>query len=335
MEKEITIMPVHFSDGSKKYLELNHDLVSKLNPRENWIWMIGDNSHPSRAHEPLDAKKFPFLVKGFDQTNPADLADYYGEAMRHKKKIICYWHGATLNKMIKHVETRFALILDNNFFILRKNWVDYVTGHMKKNNLGFFGVTNPPAAYLKYRYFPEVHCMFIDLEKVSKDDLDFMPFFDDKLPAYKVSIRKFRKKVALHGPHWLAKCFGFAIADRLRVGLSRDVGYRIYKKYGGSAVKSDYALPVLKPPPGKFRKFIDLPCPDSLSFLPKRSGSYTTESFLPPETESWGGANFEEFMWRDAPFGFHIRGRAYVGSRAKNNEDLFQFIKSLISKLPL
>lgn len=335
MEKEITILSVHFSDNSKRYLELNHDLVSKLNPGEKVIWMIGDNSHPSRAKEALDKKKFPVLIKGFDQTDPRELGGYYEEATRHQKKIICYWHGATLNRMIKHVETRFALILDNNFFILRKNWVEDVVAHMQKNNLGFFGVTNPPAKYLIYRYFPEVHCMFIDLGKVSKDELNFMPYYDDTPPTYKVFIRKFRKTVSLHAPQWIAKSFGIAIADRFRTGTSRDVGYRIYKKYAGSAVNSDYASPVLKPAPGLFRKLLDLPYPDSLSFLPKRRGSYTTESFLPPEAERWGGANFEEFTWKDAPFGFHIRGRAYVGSRAKNNEDLFQFIKNLINKVIL
>lgn len=307
--QELTICPVYYSYLSLKSIEMNYALTEKLNSGNNWTWLVGDNTPPGFSDKPKGEKIA--VVRGFDQTNPDDLGDYFIKGISPKKKIYSYWHGATLNKMLKEVKTRYLLVLDNNFLIVRRNWVNECLDHMKKNDLGFFGATNPPGKFQKYRNFPEVHCMFIDLEKTGKE-IDFMPFFESKTKKSRLAKALFKK--------------------HLSVGVSRDVGFRIFHKFAKSGVKSDHVQPVYKDPPGVLRRISDIFFPEQYRLYPKKN-YYATQSFLSAGRVAYGDKNFEEYVWKGKPFGFHLRGAAYGGKSKEFHDEVLRFIDVELNNL--
>ena len=73
------------------------------------------------------------------------------------------------------VTTRFLLILDPDFFIVRRDWIADCLAHMQAHELSFFGAAHHPRRPTKFRYFPSVMCTFVDLSRVDRHDLDFNP----------------------------------------------------------------------------------------------------------------------------------------------------------------
>lgn len=88
-----------------------------------------------------------------------------------------YQHSAALNQFLRDrsVYTPYLLVLDPDFYIVRSNWIDDVITHMASRGLAFFGAPWHPKWYSKYRYFPCVHCMFIDARQIDCHELDFTP----------------------------------------------------------------------------------------------------------------------------------------------------------------
>lgn len=159
---DLTICLVSFN--SQDYLKLNWQLTNQLNQNPNWQWVVVDNTPPA-ANVTLDLADPRCTIVPGVEPDMTKLASYRGS----------YHHAAGLNKALSYVNTRFALILDPDFYIVRENWVEDVLAHMVQHNLSFFGVPWHPRWQGKYRYFPCVHCLFIDLEKIPVASLDFMP----------------------------------------------------------------------------------------------------------------------------------------------------------------
>ena len=330
--KDITIVSVYHSATAKRFLELNYALTKKLNPGGNWEWILGDNTHEGFSDKIPEGEKFAKIVRGFDESDPASAPNFGNFPI---KKIGCYWHGGSINKVIKHVNTRFMLVLDNNFYVLRKNWLNDAMEHMKKNDLAFFGAPNPPSNPIKYRYFPEVHCIFIDLEKVGLDTLDFMPAYD-LLPnpgVFRKTVRSAQKYLEHRVPGIFTKVFELLLANRLRIGRSGDVGARIFYKYGGDPNTRAECIQQIFNPSFLYR-LADMPYPDRLSFFPKRKNYYVGgETFLPNGYKVYGERNFETYKWRGLPFGFHIRGHGYGKLKSEDQwNDLFGFLEKAVSK---
>ncbi len=320
---------------------MNYDLIEAQNRVKNWEWVIGDNSHPSRSTEPLDAKKFPALIKCFDQSNLDDMKPYFREGgyyrpeLYKKRKLGCYWHGAALNKLLEEVKTRFLLVLDNNFYVVRQDWINDSLEHMKKNNLAFFGAPNPPSNPVKYRYFPEVHCFFVDLNKVKPEELDFIPAYEllSPLSAIKRQVRIAQVYLDRKAPDIVSKIFDIALADHLRVGRSGDVGARIASRYGGrSGFEADCVQQIFNP--SLVYKLSDIFFPERLSLIPKRRGYYAPGvTFLPGWHTKYGAKNWEAYKWKDKPFGFHIRAKAYSKLKTASQwEELFKGIGSILEE---
>lgn len=157
----LTICTVSF--GHKELIEENMRLCNEVNLGADIRWVIVENT-------PKNSKE-RFEINESDQTRVLEGVENnftgVGQSSQH--------HASGLNIAIREVKTRYALILDPDFYIVRKNWVREVTEYMNINNLAFFGAPYNPKRYLKYKYFPCIHCMFIDLEKIEKDNLDFKP----------------------------------------------------------------------------------------------------------------------------------------------------------------
>lgn len=160
-KKLITICTVSF--GHKELIEENMRFVAEMNPDADVKWIIVENT-PDRVKERFETggSHKVKVLKGVEN-NFTGLA----RGSQH--------HASGLNMAIREADTKFVLILDPDCYIVRSNWINDVLCHMQKSDLAFFGIPYNPKRYLKYRYFPSLHSLFIDLEKVSGDEIDFTP----------------------------------------------------------------------------------------------------------------------------------------------------------------
>lgn len=312
---DLTICSVSFD--STFYLDLNQRLVQRLNTSDNWRWLIVENS-ASHAADAVSGDDRVSVVAG-GPPDPSIDSRIRGS----------YHHAAALNSILSHVSTRFVLLLDPDFYIVRSEWIGEILNDMMDRNLAFFGVPWHPRWYTKYRYFPCVHCLFIDLERVRRETLDFTPEIRIKARKVPKDVRPAtngRASIGGRQVHRIAKRLRPAVTnahavvslrDRKSIGGSFDTGYKVFRIYGERReTPFDTAVPVYRPA-------VDLPGPryatwsvnriaemflaDERCFIPKHRGAFTSKGFSSfgyPDARSLG---WEEFVWRDRPFGFHVR----------------------------
>lgn len=303
-EARMTICTVSF--GHARHLALNHDLLTRLNPRE-WgrvDWMVAENAAEGQPDRVVDTASFLVLPGSNERSRGAS-----------------HHHASALNGLLPHVKTRFLLVLDPDFYILRPGWLQEVETHMRHEGLAFFGVPWHPRYTENYRYFPAVHCMFIDRKFVRLEDVDFSPILDRSLPA------------------WAAR---IPLMHRLR--QSWDTGTRVYERFSRQpSVQSECVTPVYRPGedvPGASdeirnlkQRAVEFFLPDALCYRPKRRGAYTGVGFLErklisaPLPRLW-----EESIWKNAPFGLHVRGS--FGSKGRNADDELDLLKKFLESIP-
>src|SRR5574343_258005 len=143
----LTICTVSY--GHRALIELNIELVRKMNPDSIVKWIIVENSSEEISNKFTEGEYDNYkVIKGIPN-------NFTGIAPAS------YHHASGLNAAIKEVKTRYVLVLDPDFYITRKNWIVDVLGYMDFRDLDFFGAPYNPKRYMKYRYFPCIHCMFI------------------------------------------------------------------------------------------------------------------------------------------------------------------------------
>ncbi|MDA8092643.1 MAG: hypothetical protein M0T84_01835 [Betaproteobacteria bacterium] len=297
-EPRLTLCSVSFHNA--RHLALNRRLAARLAGTGALPWVVAENTPPGgqdRLHE--DAESFK-VIPGVDAGHRPN-----------------YQHTEALQRCLEHVETRFLLVLDPDFYLLQPGWATTVPAYMLEHRLAFFGVPWHPKHLDKYRYFPCVHCMFIDLAQVPVDRLDFRPACADRSEA--ASPRRSGRLADI----------GRMLTLQGRRKNYRDTGTRLYREFARHpTLMHECATPVYRLPedfPGTANplspraRLFEALLPDSLCYLPKRKDSYTRTGFrettgftLPP--------HWEEFMWDAAPFGFHVRRNAAKGGRDENAE---------------
>lgn len=300
---DITICTVSFH--SKYHLEINRELFREMNTDiPSCDWIVIENTPLGEAGR-LDSGSGVFKV-----FPGIDIKEIEGKYLPN------YHHGAAMNIALKHVKTRFVLILDPDFFIIKKNWVSEVISFMLAEDLGLFGAPWHPRWYGKYRYFPCAHCLFIDLDKMKIPDLDFIPrdcrvLSGQKSPGGRVpSFVKAVLRPALSFFYWL-------IFNRFNIGKECDTGYNLWKKSRDRNIKSSCLTPVFRP----LRDFlgpsylvsslalaVEKLLPERLCYVPKKSGSYSRTGFKERGYPDVSSMEWEEFLWRNDVFGFHLRG---------------------------
>ncbi len=225
---------------------------------------------------------------------------------------------------------------------------------MVENNISIFGAPYYPSYIFKPRYFPCVICMFIDLEKVHINDLDFTPEFYEHILVKEFSnedllrfilglptphtdqANKFKRatliEVALNN---LRNRYIYSIPSKIfpnfakqNLSISRDTGYKIFSQYHRSKYfKNECLTPAFTNPlydesvkkQSLFEKALYHFIPDALSQYPLHR-NYTVNRFFRdfnlPDINRLG---WEEYFWQNSPFGFHVKG-----SSSKDNfgEDL-------------
>ena len=170
---DITICTCQFM--SYDLLEKNYDLVNELNSEVNWLVM---HNYPE---DKRSLKKKNVRTVDFDLTLDEVLASNELESQVaydiSKVGKTSYHHGMTLNESVKYVDTRFALILDPDFFFAPN--LNTVLHYAVEEDLSFFGASYPLWYTKRFYDFPTVFFMLIDTEKVDLKDLDFRPKCDD------------------------------------------------------------------------------------------------------------------------------------------------------------
>lgn len=330
MNPELTICTVYHSPQTMRELERNYDLVKVLNPGVPFRWIVADN-RPKDADFEIDGKKFEVYEGAGDE--------YWG----YKLGWGSMRNGTGLNKLFPRVNSRFVLALDPDFYIVRSNWIRDVLIHMKERNLAFFGSTWHPKRYTKYRYFPSVHCFFVDCQKVPARELNFLPGFGD--PRKKsVAPEKKKKRAAL--PPFLKRIADIVtFKNRAYIGDSRDTGWMMYEKFfGREDLKYELCQATYKPwrdQKGMARALyvpnaaIEFFLPDRRCFIPKKKNYYSTVRFSDLGFPDIAGSGWEEFVWQGRPFGFHLFGsKAALGYQRADGgtfEEDFEVLEHILN----
>jgi hypothetical protein len=280
---DLTICTVSYN--SADWMNLNVQLVNALNPDTNYNWVIVENSPPDSAKRISNP-----MTPNMSILEGADIEqDRYAAASHH--------HGSGLNIGIQGVHTRYLLVLDPDFYIIKKDWIASVLQYMMQNQIYILGAPWHPSRYKKWRYFPCAHCTFYDLKYINKDKLDFRPDYDtyprlDK--KYKGLLKKFFKLID-----------PLKLAERRHIGHSADTGYRIYMTCNKNGIRNECFAPVFSP--STFSRFFNKPFSDGMSLLPKKPGYYSETDFAHAGLPDFRQLGCEEFFWNSNPFGFHVR----------------------------
>lgn len=204
---------------------------------------------------------------------------------------------------------------------------------MIDNNVTLFGVPWHPKWFNKIRYFPCTHCTFVDLKKVNKKKIDFNPTRDKRQMYAQTNFWS-------HHPT-MKEIFTFlTLQDRKEIGRAQDTGHKLYQLYGN---KKQYKIVHPKPvyiPEEDFvgpkyaltqvNKLIEHFLPESLRYFPKKTNSYTKNGFVTYNLPDIRKLGYEEFVWNDKPFGFHLRRIGKV-NRDKSQDPLI--IHTLLTQI--
>lgn len=288
---DLTVCTVSFRNTS--HLALNFQLTDKLCTGPNSIqWAVAENS-PTDTQNRFTIGNNPdwlTILPGVEGDYPPNLH-----------------HTLALNACVAQVRTRFLLVLDPDFYILWADWANAVLDHMIDKGLAVFGVPWHPRHGFKYRYFPCVHCVFIDLDRIPLDTLDFRPPTDENAPSPTGLVDRF-----LSG----------------RRGYPTDSGTLFYWRYFQNPLaECECAVPVFHPKKhlpefgatlkGRISHRV---LPDRFCYVPKRKGAYTEVGFEESGFNVSLDPNWEQFMWKNRPFGFHVRRNWNKKARTEQDE---------------
>lgn len=301
----VNICTVSFCNA--EHLRLNWRLVDRLNRGGTRLqWIVAENS-PEDAPDRLPMNDDHFMI--IEGERPGQYSPNFQ-------------HTIALHKCLDRASTRFVLVLDPDFYIVRPNWANEVIKHMERHELAFFGVPWHPRLAQKYRYFPAVHCFFFDRERVSLADLDFRPIGDGqkRLSASDAGDQaEAQSEVSRRLQDWLG------LTARRKQYF--DTGTRIYKRYSDDkTVRYECALPVFRLPEDapvsqSWRvRILEHLLPDELCYLPKRRDSYVGNGLRELGYLAGAPTEWEEFMWQGVPFGFHVRRNLRKAKRDAQQE---------------
>ena len=208
---------------------------------------------------------------------------------------------------------------------------------MEDKKLTFFGAPYNPKRYMKYRYFPCIHCVFIDLSKIDKNTLDFSPRYNQKeLLAGRENMSTIRQKQRMKHFHNLL----YVLKKHIRniiwrskvIGASKDTGYKFYEDYSKkTSLNSECISPVFKYKYSVFNPsylksslniFLEKFLPDRLCYIPKKPNYFTTRGFSDLGYPDVFKEGWDEFTWKSIPFGFHLQGAKNDGTTTDHSSEI-------------
>src|SRR3989344_4044962 len=101
----LTIFSVYHSPETKEFLELNWELVSRLNSAKDGIWTVMDKT-PSDSRITVDEKKF-IVYKGLDIEFLRDVFSW--------PEVVSFHHSMAINYLLRRARSRFLILLVHRF----------------------------------------------------------------------------------------------------------------------------------------------------------------------------------------------------------------------------
>lgn len=310
----------------------NIALIRRMNPQANYGLYVVDNGAVVSAEAGISAEiGAPVLL---------------GSTVSETILPVCrgsYQHAAALNQFLHHMPapTPYVLVLDPDFYVIRHDWIAEILKHMREHKISIFGSVWHPRWFRKYRYFPSVHFMCIDTAKIPPSALDFTPdsmrtadvkFKKDKTKAHDTGKTKGSKRTARLKKKW-RQLVGIlkAIGARALIGGASDTGHLLYKKYYRDPnLHTALLQPVLERqflPDAWFDRLnskLDKILPDRFCYLPKRKGYFTFDGFKAHGLPHLAGLQWEEFMWQERPFAFHLRRQNKKNRDKSDDQELLK-----------
>jgi hypothetical protein len=205
----ITICSV--TDGYNQYLNLNYQLTREINKEKDFKWIVALNTQQNDSvveKPPLEGNFITCPGKRFSQaeTIAENMVPGGGEKSIRPASM---HHSLGLNECLKLVDTRFALFLDPDFYIVPS--LKLIMDLMLRKKLTMFGASYCTTTKV-VKDFPMASCLFIDSDTLDVDlqSLDFLA------------------------------SFGSEANDQ----YYPDAGYKIYNKYKNSGIiKYDFMVP--------------------------------------------------------------------------------------------
>lgn len=276
--------------------ELNKSLTDRLNPESNHEWLFAENSKE-------EIKISPRQFADFNAKVFSGVAGWRKDVISFLRG--SYNHAGGLQILLPHVQTRFLVCTEPDFFIIRPNWILEMTELMSRKRISFFGAPYDPRRYNMYRYFPHIAFIAVDLSRIDKSTLDFYP--PDASASFAHRIKK------------------FLLGKRANINTRRDTGSKIYERYH-RIQKSECLQPVFQKKPGLLDKFF----PENLSFVPKKKDYCSTKGFsdfgLPDFRNLF---QWEAYMYHDEPYAFHMQGSKEKKDMEKEAAALSEFISTI------
>jgi hypothetical protein len=269
---------------ARRCLDLNDRLMRELNPDARIPqWLLFDNNVERDEMFSADDARFTIVRPS---SRDIDMG---------------YEHALGISELLPRVRTRFLLVLDPDCFIVLPDWLRRVPQHMDEHELGFFGTPINPRRHNSYRYFPYMVCMFVDLSRVSPRDLCFLP----GVWQWRTNVT-YRVRKALAGIPKAGAVFRWMLTEKWRTN-----GWQIKERFGGGR---DVAFECTQPvwdvdaavPRGGLKHLIHALTPASVSPIPKMAGYCSPRGFTSMGAPDVDGFGWEEFVWRDQPFAFHV-----------------------------
>lgn len=275
--RDVTIISVAFDNAP--FLARNAAFVEHFNHGALPRWLVVDNSAETASR--------PQVPEWMEVVPGVAAADGRDRGSLH--------HALGLEEGLKRVRTRHVLLMDADFYVIRDRWLAALSEHVRARGLALFGSAWHPSWSYQYRYFPSVHFMWIDGQRVPFESVDLKPRIagdrwwriinDDRLPV------PFR--------------------ETLKATRIRDTGWALYRRFADDrGVARECLVPHYVPDRGRRYRLESNLCallPESLCLYPKDESFYTAETFLKETLPQGHDAGWEEFFWRGQPFGFHLR----------------------------
>jgi len=278
--EDVALLSVKFGDWF--WMESNIKLVQSLNPSFKSSWVIVNND---LEEAPDSVKKAGLtLIRGADRFSCNDESHHHAQA---------------IHIGLQHIRSRFMILMDPDFYVIRPDWINLILQYMQEQNLAILGSPWHPRWFHQPQGFPSPHFFAVDLSRIDKKDLNFQPGIQD---STLLKIAAWLKNVKLNT---LAQC--------LICGKFPDTGHEIRKRFLHDPKVRWECLPIVIGGKLFLKKADGLTRFTSIffsgSFDPSRSkdaGDFP-HGFLSDLSGEAVGAGWEEFYFKGQPFAFHLR----------------------------
>ena len=301
----------------REYFELNYNLTKNLNKDFDHKWIVVENKSDEAHGNYIPNIKKPKLnkenieyFKGIDQKGEnSRVIKKNGTTYTLNPKRNVY-HAKGLSIGVEKSNSKYLLIIDPDFFVIKKNWIKEIINYMEINNIDIFSSPyHPVKDWIKPRFSPCVYFLLINTEKIKKKNLNFLPPDPNELLSKK---KIFKNKIS---SEFIIKTlifsFGILFGDRYRyqIGKLGDVGFELLNTAINNKIKFEFTSPAIKKIKDlKLRRLLfDFILPDNYKLVYKNN-NFSYQTFKDFNYYNFREIGCQEYFWKKVPFAFHLRG---------------------------